>query len=104
MPRPHPKGNWISRWTLACFSGALVSLAMAIPVAAAPQTTTTAPCGSFKQLPDGKWTVVNPINIQHGNMNTMLSPGTVVSIGMQVSGVDLYAALQKSCARGRSSN
>ena len=86
-----------------CF-GTLFSLAMTLPAATAPQTTTTAPCGSFKQLPDGKWTVVNPINIQHGNMNTMLSPGTVVSSGTLVSGVDLYAALQKSCGLGRNGN
>lgn len=77
---------------------------MAAPASAAPQTATKAPCKSFKQLPDGKWTVLNPINIQHGNANTTLSPGTVVSIGMQVSGIDLYAALQKSCGTSNKSS
>jgi hypothetical protein len=76
----------------------------AAPAMSAQQTTTKAPCGSFKQLPDGKWTVVKPINIQHDNINTMLSPGTVVTSGMQVSGVDLYATLQKSCDQTQSGN
>lgn len=85
------------RLAMLYLSGALVSLGMAAPTPAAAQATTKAPCKSFKQLPDGKWAVLNPINIQHGNANTTLSPGTVVSIGMKVSGVDLYSALQKSC-------
>lgn len=48
---------------------------------------------------------MKPINIQHGNAKTTLNPGTVVSIGMNVSGVDLYVAPQQNCgAPSKSSN
>lgn len=56
-----------------------------------------APCGSFKKLSDGKWSVVKLVKIEHGNSNAMLSPGTIIGPGTRVSGVDMFAALEKSC-------
>jgi hypothetical protein len=65
-------------------------------VAAFAQTG-TAPCGSFQRLPNGKWSVAKQIKIEHGNANAILNPGTIISPGTQVAGVDIYAALQRSC-------
>jgi len=56
-----------------------------------------APCASFQKLPDGKWTVLKPVKIENGTVGVMLNPGTVISPGTRVTGVDIYAALQKSC-------
>ncbi|HUZ33197.1 MAG TPA: hypothetical protein VMV19_14005 [Xanthobacteraceae bacterium] len=98
MRRQRRYQMWMLRLAGFCLSGALTSLVIASPLAAASNVTTKAPCQSFKQLSDGKWQVVKSINIQHGNFNTMLSAGTVVNIGMQASGIDLYAALQKNCS------
>lgn len=61
-----PVSKLEARLATFCLSGALFGLAMVAPASASPQTTTKVPCQSFKQLPDGKWTVVKPINIQHG--------------------------------------
>lgn len=56
-----------------------------------------APCGSFKKLPDGKWSVVKPVKIEHGTSSAMINAGTIIGPGTQVSGVDMYAALEKNC-------
>ena len=56
-----------------------------------------APCGSFHKLADGKWSVVKQVKIAHGNTNTMLNPGTAIGPGTRIAGVDIYAALEKSC-------
>ena len=34
--------------------------------------TTAAPCGSFKKLSDGRWSVAKPIKIEHGNESALL--------------------------------
>jgi hypothetical protein len=56
-----------------------------------------APCGSFQKQTDGKWKVIAPVKIETDKGSGMLSPGTVISPGKQVGGVDIYAALQRSC-------
>jgi hypothetical protein len=56
-----------------------------------------APCGSFQKLPDGRWSVVKLIKIEHEKASAMLNAGTIITPGTQVAGVDIYAALQKSC-------
>lgn len=56
-----------------------------------------APCGSFEKLSDGKWKVVSPVKIETDKGSGMLSPGTTINPGMHVAGVDIYAALQRSC-------
>ena len=64
---------------------------------AADAQTGKAPCGSFQKLPDGRWSVVKLIKIEHEKASAMLSAGTVITPGTQVAGVDIYAALQKNC-------
>ena len=59
--------------------------------------TGKAPCGSFQKLTDGKWNVLKPVKIEHGNASAILSPGTAIVPGTIVAGVDIYAALQKNC-------
>jgi hypothetical protein len=56
-----------------------------------------APCGSFQKLPDGKWQVVAPVKIETDKGSGMLSPGKTINPGMQVAGIDVFAALQRSC-------
>lgn len=56
-----------------------------------------APCGSFQKLPNGKWNVVRPVKIETDKDSAMISPGTTIGPGMQVAGVDIYAALERSC-------
>jgi hypothetical protein len=56
-----------------------------------------APCGSFKKLPDGKWSVIKPVKIEHGSSSAMLNAGTTIGPGTHVTGVDMYAALEKNC-------
>jgi len=73
---------------------------------AAAQTSqnSKAPCGSFQKLSDGKWNVLKPIKIQHGTNSVILQPGTLISPTTRVTGIDLYAALQKSCQAGAASS
>jgi hypothetical protein len=59
--------------------------------------TDKAPCGSFQKLADGKWKVVSPVKVETDKGGGMLSPGTTINPGMHVGGVDIYAALQRSC-------
>ncbi len=70
------------------------SLLASIPVFAQADK---APCGSFRKLPDGKWNVVKAVKIENGKVSAMLSPGTAIGPGTRVTGVDIYAALEKSC-------
>jgi hypothetical protein len=73
-------------------------LAFSLLVSAAGYAQTgKAPCGSFHKLPDGKWNVLKPVKIEHGSESAMVSTGTIISPGTHVSGVDLYAALEKNC-------
>jgi hypothetical protein len=58
-----------------------------------------APCGSFQKLADGTWKVVSPVKIETDKGSGMLGPGTTISAGKQIAGVDIYAALQRSCAK-----
>jgi hypothetical protein len=55
------------------------------------------PCGSFKKLPNGKWTNTKAIKIEHGDTSSMMSPGTTIGPGTRIAGVDIYAALEQSC-------
>ena len=56
-----------------------------------------APCGSFKKSPNGKWNVVNPVKIESDKDGAMLSPGTTIGPGTRIAGIDIYAALERSC-------
>jgi hypothetical protein len=56
-----------------------------------------APCGSFQKLPDGKWKVISPVKIETDKGSGMLSPGKLINPGMLLAGVDIFAALQRSC-------
>ena len=56
-----------------------------------------APCGAFTKLPDGKWRVLKPVKIENENLSTMVGTGTLIGPGTRVTGVDLYAALEKNC-------
>ena len=70
------------------------------PSAVSPAPTTAtgpAPCGNFQKLPGGEWIVVKPITIRHGGEQAVLGTGTNIGPGTRVSGVDIYAALEKSC-------
>jgi hypothetical protein len=68
-----------------------------ISSATANAETTVAPCGSFKKLADGKWSVLKQIKIEHGNESTILNPGTIIAPGTRFAGADVYAALQRGC-------
>src|SRR5215470_6667066 len=56
-----------------------------------------APCGSFQKLADGTWKVVGPVKIETDKGSGMLSPGTTIGPGKQLAGINIYAALQRSC-------
>lgn len=75
------------------------AIALAHQAIAAPAKV---PCSSFQKLPDGKWKVLRAIKIQNGQVSVMLNPGTPISPGARVTGVDIYAALEASCASGAS--
>jgi hypothetical protein len=76
------------------------SLALAPQAMAAPAAKV--PCGSFQKLPDGKWKVVRTVKIQNGQVSVVLNPGSPISPGARVTGVDIYAALEASCSAGAS--
>jgi hypothetical protein len=65
--------------------------------ATADAETSTAPCGSFKKMSDGRWSVAKQIKIEHGSESVVLNPGTIISPGTRVAGADIYAALQRGC-------
>ena len=56
-----------------------------------------APCGSFQKLTDGTWKVVSPVKIETDKGSGMLSAGIIITDGKIIAGVDIYAALQRSC-------
>ena len=56
-----------------------------------------APCGSFQKLPDGQWSVLRTVKIEHGNASAMINPGTTIGPGTRVAGADIYLALKRSC-------
>jgi hypothetical protein len=56
-----------------------------------------APCGSFQKGTDNTWVVTSPVKIETDKGSGMLSPGTTIKPGQQIAGVDVYAALQRSC-------
>jgi len=56
-----------------------------------------APCGSFQKLPDGQWSVIKTVKIEHGNASAMINPGTTIGPGTRVAGADIYTALQQNC-------
>jgi hypothetical protein len=82
----------INRFALVAFSSVTL---LASPQASAENSK--APCGSFQKLPDGAWNVLKPVKIEHGTTSATLNPGTSIKPGTRVTGVDLYAALQKGC-------
>jgi hypothetical protein len=104
MKTPSRWSDLSPRSVVYFLGGVLVGVAIGTPAVAANTTTTMAPCHSFQKLPDGKWKVLNGINIEHGHTKTMLHSGDVINIGMSVSGVDLYAALEKNCGTANKSN
>lgn len=59
--------------------------------------TGRAPCGSFQKLPDGKWRALKPVKIENGSVSAMIGIGTIIGPGARVTGLDVYAALEKSC-------
>ena len=67
------------------------------PSAASSAPPGPAPCGSFRKLADGRWSVVKPVELNHGNASTVLDRGTMILPGAQVIGVNIYAALEKNC-------
>ena len=71
--------------------------AMILGIPRAIAQTAKAPCASFQKLPEGKWRVLRPVKIEHGSASVMLSAGMTIGPGTKAVGVDIYAALQKSC-------
>jgi hypothetical protein len=75
----------------------VVACAVILGIAPALAETGKAPCASFQRLPDGKWKVLRPVKIEHASASVMLSAGVTIGPGTKAAGVDIYAALQKSC-------
>ena len=90
----------IRRWSITAAAAASVVL-VGLPAIA---ENSKAPCGSFQKLPDGKWNVLKPVKIEHGKASTVVNPGNKIAPGTHVSGVDLYAALEKSCQQANSNS
>ncbi len=59
--------------------------------------TTKAPCGSFQKLPDGNWRALKPVKIENGKLSAVIGQGTTIGPNTRVTGVNIYAELQKSC-------
>jgi hypothetical protein len=76
---------------------ALLASALALAHQAIAAPAAKVPCGSFQKLPDGKWKVLRAVKIQNGQVSVMLNPGSPISPGARVTGVDIYAALEASC-------
>lgn len=77
----------------AVFASAVVILT-AMPAFA---VTDNAPFSSFQKLSDGRWNVLKPVKIDNGKVTVTINPGTSISPSTRVAGVNLYAALEKSC-------
>jgi hypothetical protein len=75
----------------------LAVLALSILLPCIGYAQDKAPCGSFQKGTDNTWRVVSPVKIESDKGSAMLSPGTTIRPGKQVAGVDIYAALQRSC-------
>ena len=75
------------------FASSTIILA-AMPVFA---QNSKAPCSSFQKLGDGRWNVLKPVKIDNGKVTVTINPGTSISPTTRVVGVNLYAALEKSC-------
>lgn len=75
----------------------LAVLAVSVLAADVGYAQDKAPCGSFVKQTDGKWKVLLPVKIETDKGSGMLSPGTIIGPGKQVGGVDIFAALQRSC-------
>jgi hypothetical protein len=75
----------------------VVACSVILGIAPALAETGKAPCASFQRLPDGKWKVLRPVKIEHASASVMLSAGMTIGPGTKAVGVDIYAALQKSC-------
>jgi hypothetical protein len=75
----------------------VVACSVILGIAPALAETGKAPCASFQRLPDGKWKVLRPVKIEHASAGVMLSAGMTIGPGTKAVGVDIYAALQKSC-------
>jgi hypothetical protein len=76
---------------------ALLTVISLIPLVGRAQDK--APCASFQRLTDGTWKVVSPVKIETDKGSGMLSPGTTITAGKQIAGVNIYAALQRSCSK-----
>ncbi len=76
---------------------------MLVSTAAFAQTG-KAPCGAFQKLPNGKWNVVRPVKIENGKTSVTVNPGTSIGPGTRLTGVDVYAALEKSCLQAGNNN
>lgn len=86
----HPMIKHLSIPAVIAVSMTLVSM----PVSA---QTGRAPCSAFQKLADGKWNVLKPVKIDNGKVSATVQPGTTIGPGTRVTGVDIYAALEKSC-------
>jgi hypothetical protein len=79
------------------FFTVLAALAFIIVAPRVGYAQDKAPCGSFQKGTDNTWRVVSPVKIETDKGSAMLSPGTTIRPGKQVAGIDIYAALQRSC-------
>lgn len=75
----------------------VVACAVTLGIAPAIAQNGKAPCASFQRLPDGKWKVLRPVKLERASASVMLSAGVTIGPGTKAVGVDIYAALQKSC-------
>jgi hypothetical protein len=80
-----------------CLVPSIIVCAMTLGIVPAVAQTGKAPCASFQKLPDGKWKVLRAVKIEHASASVMLSAGMMIGPGTKALGVDIYAALQKSC-------
>jgi len=76
---------------------AVVAVSMTLVSMPVSAQTSKAPCSAFQKLPDGKWNVLRPVKIEIGKVSVTVNPGTTIGPGTRVTGVDIYAALEKSC-------
>lgn len=79
------------------FLSALMTASVALASISAFAQTGNAPCRAFQKLPDGKWNVLKAVKIENGKASVTVNAGTIISPGTRVTGVDIYAALEKSC-------
>jgi hypothetical protein len=79
------------------FAATIVAFTVLAPMVGFAQDK--APCNSFQRLTDGTWQVVSPVKIESDKGSGMLSPGTIITANKQIAGVNIYAALQKSCSK-----